>query len=89
MGGRALRLGWARGPSAAARSGWGVPSAAARTDLGNCTFWKLPLGKNPLGKYLTLKIQGGLSSGEQDVYSGWVRVSRCILRVCWVQENKM
>ena len=38
---RALRLGWAS---------W--PSAAARTDLGNCTFGKLPLGKNPLVKYL-------------------------------------
>ena len=49
--GRALRLGWARGPSAAARTGWGA-SAAARTDLGscrlgNCTFGKLPLGKYP------------------------------------------
>ena len=58
-GGGALRLGWARGSSAAARAGWG-PSAAARTDLGNCTFGKLPLGKIPLeschlGKILWVK----------------------------------
>jgi len=44
------------GPSATARSGWG-PSAASRTDfgscrLGNCAYWKLSPGKNPLGKYL-------------------------------------
>ena len=51
--GRAMRLGRARGPSAAVRTGcW--PSAATRTDLrscrlGNCTFGKLPLGKISLG----------------------------------------
>ena len=58
--GQALRLGWARGSSAAARTGW-WSSAAAKADLGicleNCTFGKLllmkillgslPLGKNP------------------------------------------
>ena len=49
--GRALRLGWARGSSAASRKGWGT-IATARTNLGNYTFGMLPLGKNPLGKYL-------------------------------------
>ena len=42
-----LRLEWARGLSTAARTGWGL-SAAARKASGNCTFGKLPLGKNPL-----------------------------------------
>ena len=55
-GDRSLQ-GWVRGPSAADRTCL-RPSAAARTDLGscrlkNCTFGKLPLGKNSLGKYLT------------------------------------
>ena len=41
----AMGLGWARGPSVAARTDWG-PSAVARADLGsyrlgNCTFGKL------------------------------------------------
>ena len=54
MEGRALRLGWTRGLSAAARPGCGGASAAAMNDLesyclGNCTFGKLPLGKIPLG----------------------------------------
>ena len=55
MEGLALRLGWARGLSAAARPGCGGgTSAAARNDLGsyclrNCTFGKLPLGKIPFG----------------------------------------
>ena len=53
-GGRALRQGRDMGPSAVAGTYWGL-SAAAKTDLGscllvNCTFRKLPLGKNPLGK---------------------------------------
>ena len=35
------------------------PSIAARTDLGSCTVGKLPLGENPLGKYLTsTKVRG-------------------------------
>ena len=54
--GQALRIGWARGPRAAAIIYWG-PSAASRTYLGNCTFGKLPLGKMPLGKNLTYLLK--------------------------------
>ena len=43
--GRALWLGWARGPSAALGQTWEVATWAN-------TLEKLPLGKNPLGKYL-------------------------------------
>ena len=47
--GRALPLGWARGPSAAARTGDG-PSAAARTDMGSRRLGNYTSGKTPLGK---------------------------------------
>jgi len=40
------------GPLRRCRLQWGQ-SAAARTDLGNYTVGKLPLGKNPLEKFLT------------------------------------
>ena len=54
IGGRAMRLRWAWLPSAAAKIGWGP-----------ITFGKLPLGKNPLEKFLTSSIYGqGL---------GWVK----------------
>ena len=45
--GRALRLGWARGSSAADRIN------LVSRHFGNCAFWKLPLGKKPLHQYLT------------------------------------
>ena len=40
QGGRALRLGWARGLRSSALTKWG-----------SCTFGKLPLGKTPLGSF--------------------------------------
>ena len=62
IGGRALRLGWNRGPSDSTTTVGVGEIAAARTDSGSCrfgnlTFGKSPLGKihlgkNPLGKYL-------------------------------------
>ena len=56
----ALRLGWVRWPSAAARTGLRA-NATAKTDLGswhlrNCTFGKFPLGKIPLGNFRLEKI---------------------------------
>jgi len=61
-----LRLGWAKGPSAAVRTGCG-PSTADRTDLevaawdiadlGSCHLgkkpWEIATWEKSLGKYLT------------------------------------
>ena len=74
--GRALQLGRARGPSAAAKNGQGtescgqdglgVPSAAASTNLvplGKLLILEVAAWKKPLEKYLTsLKITSALSS---------------------------
>ena len=49
-----LRLGWARGSSATARTGWGT-SAATRTDLGSCRLGNCTSGMLPLGKVPNIK----------------------------------
>ena len=66
QGGRALRLGSAKGLSAEARTGLGAEHCGldriGKLPLGKLHIWKvvtwentlgkLPLGKNPLGKYI-------------------------------------
>ena len=81
--GRVLWLGWARGPSAAARTCSGS-SVAVWTDLGSCrlenyTFWKLPLGKMPLGKYLT-SIPTRELTFQVHVYSDFRHITGLILQ---------
>ena len=51
---RALRLGWARGPSTVEIAAWEIAHLGSYHS-GNfqITLGKLPLGKMPLGKYLT------------------------------------
>ena len=53
---RALQLGWDRGPSAEARTGYGDKHCDSER-LG-----KLPFGKMHLGKYLTLSLLGYLKT---------------------------
>ena len=66
--GRVPRLGLARGPSAKKERPMG-PSPAAGIDLGschlgNCTVWKLPLLKIPVGTYRLENTLGKLPFGE-------------------------
>ena len=76
-----LRLRWTRGPSVAARTGGGRALRLGQTWEGTACeniLWKLPLGKNLLGKYLTYLVmeKGSTLSWNTGVLGA--RIQECL-----------